>query len=391
MKKKTKYIFAPPIILAWAAVFYLQFERPWIGAVGQNLSPSLLPSLLRHEFFWLLWLAVPLIVLAFFQGRFFCWYICPLGLLQDLLPSFRGTKKKEINTLFFLFLFGFGVFSLNLLALFDPLVSVNRAVSVLQGRLLAIVVFGGPLLIILLLSVWKKRWWCFKLCPLGALFDWIVHLRARRRPEENRPASPGRRRALVALGAGLAAGLSWRLFNRRRGPEISSILRPPGALAENEFTDRCIRCGSCVAVCLTGGIQPVIFQTGLEGIFTPQLNPSRGECDEFCNKCGQTCPTQAIRYMPLEEKRNFKMGTASIVRSRCIAWSLDKHCLVCAEYCPYLAIGTERNKNGIKSPVVIPELCRGCGLCEKQCFAHPEAAITVSSRGAGTIITGGRS
>ena len=65
MKKKTRYLLAPPVILVWIAFFYLQFERPYLSAAGQNLSPSFLPSLLRHEFFWLLWLTLPLLVLAF--------------------------------------------------------------------------------------------------------------------------------------------------------------------------------------------------------------------------------------------------------------------------------------------------------------------------------------
>lgn len=389
MDKKTKYLLAPPVIAAWVILFYLQFERPYLAAVGQNLSPTFLPSLIRHEFFWLFWVAFPLLILAFFRGRFFCWYICPLGLLQDLIPSLGKSRRKQVNTLFFLFLFGFGVFSLNLLALFDPLVSFNRAVSVLKGRLFAVLFFSTPMAAVLILSVWRKRWWCFRLCPLGALFDWLTVARGRLKSAVNRPASPGRRQALIAVGSGLAAGLSFRLFNRRSRPENPGVIRPPGSLPENDFTERCIRCGSCVAVCLTGGLQPIFLEAGVEGAFTPRLVPALGECDEFCNKCGQACPTQAIRYLPLEEKRNYKMGTASIDRKRCIAWEMDKNCLVCMEYCPYLAIRTERNENGTDCPVVIPELCRGCGLCEKNCFARPRPAITVDNLGAGRMIPAG--
>ena len=376
------------MILAWGFVFYLQFERPYLAALGQNLSPTFLPSLIRHEFFWLFWLALPLLILAFFRGRFFCWNICPLGLLQDLIPSFGNARKKNINTLFFLFLFGFGIFSLNLLAFFDPLVSFNRTISVLKGRLLAAVIFSAPILVILAVSVFRKRWWCFRLCPLGALFDWIAAFRGRLDPELNRPASPDRRRVLAAVGTGLGAGLLFRLFNRRNLPN-PDIIRPPGALPENNFTDRCVRCGSCVAVCLTGGLQPVFWEAGLEGVFTPRLVPARGECDEFCHRCGQACPTQAIRYLPLEEKRNFKMGTAGIDRPACIAWSLDKHCLVCMEYCPYLAIRAVENANGTNCPIVDPGLCRGCGLCQKNCFARPEPAIIVRNDGAGRMIAPG--
>ncbi len=142
--------------------FYLQFERPYLTALGQNLSPDLLPSIVRHEFFWLFWIALPLLALSFFKGRFFCWYVCPIGLLQDLFPSFRRTRISAINTRFFLFLFGFGFFSLNLLAFWIP-GPANRAVTALHARLAVGLVFLLPVLLILLLNLWRKRFWCFKL------------------------------------------------------------------------------------------------------------------------------------------------------------------------------------------------------------------------------------
>ena len=387
---KINKIIALPVILAWGVFFYLQFERPFLSALGQNLSPNFLPSIIRHEFFWLFWLAFPLLILSFFKGRFFCWYLCPVGLIQDLLPGFRSARIKTINTLLFLFLFGFGFFSLNLLAIFDPLVSVNRAVTALHTRALAAVVFLAPVLLILLLNTWRKRFWCFKLCPLGALFDWVTKLKTGfRSPERKQASDPGRRRALLTLGGGLAAGLAWHLFNRWRTGIHPRLIRPPGALPEDEFTDRCIRCGSCIGVCLTGGLQPSLLEGGPEGFFTPRLVPAAGESDEFCNKCGQACPTQAIRYLTLKQKRDFKMGTARINRDRCIAWSQDKHCLVCEEYCTYQAIRTEKNRNGIDCPVMIPDLCRGCGLCEKNCFATPFHAIIVFNEDAGRMIKSG--
>lgn len=376
-----------PIILAWGAFFYLQFERPFLSALGQNLSPDLLPSIIRHEFFWLFWLAFPLLILSFFKGRFFCWYICPVGLLQDLIPGLRPARIKSINTLLFLFLFGFGFFSLNLLALFDPLVSVNRVLVSLNTRATTAVLFLSPVILILLLNIWRKRFWCFKLCPLGALFDWMVKLKSNfLSPAQGRVMDAGRRRSLLILGTGVVSGLAWHFVNRWRTGIDPRLIRPPGALPEADFTDRCIRCGSCIGVCLTGGLRLSFLEGGPEGIFTPRLVPSAGECDEFCNKCGQSCPTQAIRYLPLAKKRNFKMGTARVNRERCIAWSQDKYCLVCEEYCTYQAIRTEKNSNGILCPVVIPEVCRGCGLCEKNCFAKPLHAIIVFNSDAGKMI-----
>ena len=73
--------------------------------------------------------------------------------------------------------------------------------------------------------------------------------------------------ATVPLAAALA---------KKRFPGFSpvDIIRPPGALVENDFLDRCIRCGNCMEVCPTNGLQPAMFEAGYEGIWTPRLVPS---------------------------------------------------------------------------------------------------------------------
>lgn len=198
-------------------------------------------------------------------------------------------------------------------------------------------------------------------------------------------ADRGRRNFLLLLGGGLAGGLALRQLNRRGGGIDPRIIRPPGALPEDDFTERCVRCGGCLAVCLTKTLQPTIAGAGWEGFLTPRLVPRIGECDEFCNRCGQSCPTQAIRALPLAVKRRAKLGTARVAKERCLAWAHDKHCLVCQEFCPYLAIRTLKNENGTDSPEVVAERCRGCGICEKNCRSDPSPAILVYNDGAGTF------
>ena len=50
-------------------------------------------------------------------------------------------------------------------------------------------------------------------------------------------------------------------------------------------------------VCPTNVIQPAVFDAGLEGFFTPQMDYRRAYCDWNCNECGKVCPTQAIREL----------------------------------------------------------------------------------------------
>ena len=375
-------LLAALVILAWMFLFYLQFERPYIIALSQNLSPLFLFSFLLHQFFWLSWLTLPLLVLAWKRGRYFCWRLCPIGLLQDLLPSAGQARLTSFNRAVFLFLAGFSLFSLNLAAFFDPLVTFNRAVVAFSLRLSLIAVFLLPLGLICASSLWKRRWWCYQLCPLGALIDWID-----RRKKGPRTLDLGRRRTLLLLGGGILAGATRRaIFSSFIASSSSRLIRPPGARPESDFRDLCLRCGSCLAVCPTGGLQPDLSESGLSGLFTPRLIPRLGECLEDCNRCGQSCPSQAIGYLPLDRKRNFKMGMAKVFPGRCLSWALDIECLDCQRACPYGAIEARPNRSGTPSPVVSSRICRGCGRCEKYCPVKPTAAIVVFNLGAGETI-----
>jgi len=162
------------------------------------------------------------------------------------------------------------------------------------------------------------------------------------------------------------------------------FIRPPGSLPEPEFLARCIRCGECMKVCKTNGLQPAFLEAGFNGLWSPHLVPRHGACEEKCNMCGMVCPTQAIRALPLPEKQFVKIGTAVIDRSRCVAWEQNKLCLMCDEICPYDAIETKvvDNFNDMfKRPFVNAEKCTGCGYCEKVCPVYGRAAIEIYSIG----------
>jgi ferredoxin len=89
------------------------------------------------------------------------------------------------------------------------------------------------------------------------------------------------------------------------------------------------------------------------------------------------CPTSAIRDLPLEEKRNAKLGTAVIDRERCLVWAEDKLCLICDEQCPYNAI-VFKWQDGFRRPFVVTNKCNGCGFCEEKCPVQGESAIIVT-------------
>lgn len=197
------------------------------------------------------------------------------------------------------------------------------------------------------------------------------------------PALPSRRAFVGAAGAGLAlaavqySGTHSLLAHTGRGTLWSeALIRPPGALPEPNFLDRCIRCGLCMKVCPTNGLQPAWLAAGPEGLFSPLLAPRRGPCEPGCNACGQVCPTGAIAALPLAEKHWAKVGTALVRKERCLAWAEDKRCVVCQEVCPYGSVKLAQQPDATApAPLVDPAKCHGCGYCEQHCPTRVPAII----------------
>ena len=93
-------VFAVAALLA-LAVTPESWPWEWTGALLPRLSPILGllgPAAARAWIGWTMLLAVPLLVLAFFKGRFFCWHICPMGFAAEtagrLNPWGKGAIKR---------------------------------------------------------------------------------------------------------------------------------------------------------------------------------------------------------------------------------------------------------------------------------------------------------
>ncbi|GFO57836.1 (4Fe-4S)-binding protein [Geomonas silvestris] len=191
----------------------------------------------------------------------------------------------------------------------------------------------------------------------------------------------------VLLG-GLASGfLLSGLFRFRRPEAEARVLRPPGVQSEDDFLKKCVRCGECLKVCLTGALYPAIAQAGVEGIYTPVVTPRLGYCEFNCTLCGQVCPTAAIPSLPVAEKRRAVIGKAHLDKNHCLPFARRTNCIVCEEHCPIPqkairseiveTLDLEGKPISLQQPYVVEELCNGCGICENVCPLEGKSGIEV--------------
>ncbi|MCR4412825.1 MAG: 4Fe-4S binding protein [Thermoguttaceae bacterium] len=190
--------------------------------------------------------------------------------------------------------------------------------------------------------------------------------------------------ALGVLG-GLAGAGAIRVFGATTGTSAAfRPVRPPGSVPEPQFLQMCVRCGECYRACPNDAIQPLGFELGIEGLWTPHLVADWSGCEPSCANCGQVCPTGAIRALPLDEKRAARIGLAVVDTQTCLPYARRGACRLCADECAgagyhaieFLRVGTEVDDRGVPiddsgflAPVVLADKCVGCGLCQTRCRA----------------------
>ena len=216
-----------------------------------------------------------------------------------------------------------------------------------------------------------------------------------------------RRTLLATAAAGAASIPALRIADSLDANYHAKLVRPPGAVEERGFLERCIRCAECMKVCPNNALHPAFFEGGIEGLWTPILIARIGYCEHSCVLCGQVCPTGAIQKITEDQKLGrgmppIKIGTAFYDHGRCLPWSMQTPCIVCEEFCPTSpkAIWVEEveaevrektfgaageapamKKVKLQRPHVDPSLCIGCGACEKVCPVQDQPAVYITSVG----------
>ena len=350
-----------------------------------------------------------IIAITFLFGRVFCNWICPYGTLHQFIgwlfdnrPAHERIAQNRYQPaqflkysilIVFLLMSAMGALQIGLL---DPIVMMYRAMATVfapifdaalgridgateglsvSGTLLDTLKFAPGVehrifvgsfwiavifLFFVLMNLWKPRFFCRFVCPLGALLGVIASKSVFRinrivekctdcdlcllrcegasdpqaqvrqaecfscmnciddcpenaleftalRQDRNQvlPYPDLSRRKVVFAGAlGLVAAPALRNNGRVNDENFSAkMIRPPGSVEESEFLERCIKCDQCINVCPTNVLQPAtMHEGGIEAVWTPVMNFHIAHCQLKCTLCSEVCPTGAIRKIAVAEK-----------------------------------------------------------------------------------------
>ena len=336
------------------------------------------------------WLGLVVGLVAVLRRRFFCRWLCPTGLLLDGVGKLgcacgrRSAGPGKQGAWLVWFTLGGAVFGLPLFLWLDPLAIFSAAASIPRpdagpARWYA----GGMIIVLLLLDLARPGSWCRQVCPLGAFQD-IVHdgprsiirqFRRNSRPLPENPRGKGMsRRAWLGLAGGGVSAAALPAVADGSGP----VLRPPGALDDPSFNGVCLRCGNCVRACPSGIIRNAGTEAGWMGIFTPIVSFAGDYCREDCVRCGEVCPSGALRRVPPDGKEKVQLGLPRVNMEICLLGE-ERECALCRNWCPYGAINYVFSKDDyLVHPRIDPDRCNGCGACEVHCPVSPVKAIRIA-------------
>ncbi|MBQ3318924.1 MAG: 4Fe-4S binding protein [Spirochaetia bacterium] len=232
------------------------------AALGACPIGSLQGMLGSHSYKAVIYVLGFLVVFGTLMGRFVCGFLCPFGLVQDLLfkvPLFRKIQKLP----------------------------GEKGLRWLRFVILGLFVILLPLFVVDITGL-GEAWFCKYICPAGTLEGGIPLVLM----NNGLRSAVGflYRWKLALLAITLAASLViYRPFCRYICPlgAIYGVFNKVAIYRLSIDTQRCIRCGKCAETCK---LSINVFE-----------NPNSMDCIR-CGECASVCPQNAIKRVAFLKK-----------------------------------------------------------------------------------------
>jgi len=218
-----------------------------------------------------------LMIIGVVFGRFICAYVCPMGLLQDLLYKIKTAKL---------------VFRL-------------RFLRYLKYIIFAVFVILLPVVVNEILGL-GQPWFCKYICPSGTIFAAVPLLLA----NDFLHRLIGAQfilKLIIAVSIIIASILIYRIFCRVLCPlgAIFALLNKFSILHIQFDREKCESCGNCSKECKL--------------MITPVTQPNDFECIR-CGKCINICKSKALVYKIRRIEKNALSDTMNY--NYCLFYSL---------------------------------------------------------------------
>lgn len=245
------------------------------GAVASCPIGALQATIGSYEYQMAFYVAGFMILVGTLMGRFVCGWLCPFGLVQDLLHKIPLPKRLKLRTF-----------------------RGDRALRCLKYLILVVFVILMPLYFTDLIGQ-GFPWFCKLVCPVGTL-EGGIPLVLLNQAMHTAIGWLYVWKNVVLAAIVLLAILIYRPFCKYLCPlgAIYSVFNPISVVRYQVDSDTCTRCGTCAHLCKMG--------------CDPVKNANSLECIR-CGACKAACPAGAIH---IRFQRRTKPQKADLERSQ---------------------------------------------------------------------------